>query len=249
MSTKSGSFRIPAIYLNDWPDRYIHTNFDALPISIPRNSSAPPLSARASGYFLANLGQNDVTPVIQQIEADALRRTATTLQRRDELQAENDALDATTLLGNSLTFESDTFASIQRFQPLTAEQEGVSNRFVSDLAHTTGLGGVAGDMMGDQVVVFSRSAEPKGVMAVFGYDYFADHYGASRARSLKVSSYEGLRGSGEDYAYEILNFVDGKRNAQQIRDAVSAEYGPIPFAYVIEYLRALESIGILRVAK
>jgi hypothetical protein len=84
---------------------------------------------------------------------------------------------------------------------------------------------------------------------VFGYDYFVDHYSADRARSLKVLGYEGLRGGGEDYAYEILNFVDGKRNAQQIRDSVSAEYGPIPFADVIEYLRALESIGILQVRK
>jgi len=25
---QDSSFRIPAIYLNDWPDRYIHTNFD-----------------------------------------------------------------------------------------------------------------------------------------------------------------------------------------------------------------------------
>jgi aminopeptidase YwaD len=244
-----GSYRIPAIYLNDWPDRYIHTNFDAAGNIDPTKLLRAAFIGGAGGYFLASFGQNDVAPAIQQIEADALRRTATTLQRRDELQAENDVFNATTLVGESLTFESDTFASIQRFQALTAEQEGASNRFVSDLAHATGVGGVAGDMRGDQVVVFSRSAEPKGVMVVFGYDYFADHYGASRARSLKVSSFEGLRGSGEDYAYEILNFVDGKRNAQQIRDAVSAEYGPIPFAYVIEYLRALESIGILQVKK
>ena len=34
--------------------------------------------------------------------------------------------------------------------------------------------------------------------------------------------------AGEEYAYEVLNFADGKRNAQEIRDAVSAEYGPVP---------------------
>jgi hypothetical protein len=52
-------------------------------------------------------------------------------------------------------------------------------------------------------------------------------------------------GSGEEYAYETLNFVDGKRNAEEIREAVSAEYGPISLDLVLEYFKALESIGVL----
>lgn len=83
-------------------------------------------------------------------------------------------------------------------------------------------------------------------MSVFGYDYFIDHYGAERAKSLNLLDYEGLRGSGADYAYEVLNFVSGKRTARDIRDAVSAELGPIPMEYVVEYLRALKSIGVIQ---
>ena len=83
-------------------------------------------------------------------------------------------------------------------------------------------------------------------MSVFGYDYLIDHYGEEKARNLKLLSYQGLWGDGGDYAYEVLNFVDGKRNAQQICDAVSAEFGPIPLEYVVEYLRALESIGVVQ---
>jgi len=62
-------------------------------------------------------------------------------------------------------------------------------------------------------------------------------------------SYHGLWGAGEEYAYETLNFVDGKRNAQQIRDAVSVEYGPVPLDVVIEYLKALEKIGVIAQAR
>jgi hypothetical protein len=43
--------------------------------------------------------------------------------------------------------------------------------------------------------------------------------------------------------------ADGKRNAQQIRDAVSAEYGPVPLEIVFEYLRALEKIGVVTQVK
>jgi Fe2+ or Zn2+ uptake regulation protein len=61
--------------------------------------------------------------------------------------------------------------------------------------------------------------------------------------------YEGLWGNGEEYAYEVLNYADGKRNAQQIRDAVSAEYGPVPLEMVVEYLKALESAGVVEQIK
>jgi len=46
-----------------------------------------------------------------------------------------------------------------------------------------------------------------------------------------------------------LNFADGKRNAQEIRDVVSAEYGPVPMEMVVEYLKALEKIGVVEQMK
>ena len=61
----------------------------------------------------------------------------------------------------------------------------------------------------------------------------------------RLLSYEGSWGSGAEYAYEALNFVDGKRDARQICDELSAEYGAVPLELVTEYLRALKSIGIV----
>ncbi|HEY6306199.1 MAG TPA: hypothetical protein VI488_07030 [Candidatus Angelobacter sp.] len=52
---------------------------------------------------------------------------------------------------------------------------------------------------------------------------------ASPVFTPKPLGYQGLWGAGEEYAYETLNFVDGQRNAELIRDAVSAEYGPFPW--------------------
>ncbi|MEJ0056392.1 MAG: hypothetical protein WDN75_12510 [Bacteroidota bacterium] len=50
---------------------------------------------------------------------------------------------------------------------------------------------------------------------------------------------------GDEYAYEALNFVDGVRTAVDIRNALSAEFGPIPLEVVEEYLVALESIQVI----
>lgn len=82
-------------------------------------------------------------------------------------------------------------------------------------------------------------------MGAFGYDYFTDKYGPDRAARLELLRHTGLRGSGGEYAYEVLNLADGRRTVQQIRDMVSAIYGPVPVEHVVEYLRALASIGVV----
>jgi hypothetical protein len=86
-------------------------------------------------------------------------------------------------------------------------------------------------------------------MSAFGYDYFTDHYGAERERAIRLLQYQGLRGAGGEYAYEVLNLANGRRITQEIRDAVSATYGPIPLEVVAEYLRSLESISVIEVLK
>ncbi len=91
--------------------------------------------------------------------------------------------------------------------------------------------------------------QPKGPLTVFGYDYFAEHAKAAGVATPKLLSYEGQWGGGEEYAYEVLNFANGKRNTQEIRDAVSAEFGPVPGEIVLEYLQALEKIGVVEQVK
>jgi hypothetical protein len=95
-------------------------------------------------------------------------------------------------------------------------------------------------------VVYVRNAEPKGPMSVFGYDYLADHLGAERAAALALPDYSGLRSGGGEYAIEALNFVDGRRSVRDIRDALSAEFGPVPLEHVAAYLEALETIKVIR---
>ena len=92
-------------------------------------------------------------------------------------------------------------------------------------------------------MIFERVSSVTGPMSVFEDDYLRVHYSGPPARLL---SYEGLRGEGSEYAYEVLNGVNGQRTAQAIRDLVSAEYGPVPLDVVIEYLEVLEKAGVVR---
>lgn len=171
---QDSSFAIPAVYLNDWPDRYIHTNLDAAANIDATKLGRVAFIGAATGYALAN---------DDRIGVDANTRTAS---------------------------------------PAPPSQAD-----------------------GDGRLVFTRNEKLRGPLSVFGYDYFSDHAKAAGVARPRLLDFEGPRGSGGDYAYEALNFADGKRNAQQVCDALSAEFGPVPLDLVVEYLKALEATGVV----
>ena len=238
---QDSSFGIPAIYLNDWPDRYIHTNFDtAANIDTTKLKRAAFIGA-ASGYFLAGMDELADRKVLWSIDEDRLLRGVFSERRARQL-TEN---EASNLIRHYLNAEIDLFNSTRQLLPSSiAQTELAWEKFfpIKSLADQIRPQTTA---TGDGLSNFRRKTQPKGPLAVFGYDYFAEHAKAAGAATPKLLSYEGLWGAGEEYAYEVLNFADGKRNAQEIRDAVSAEYGPVPLEMVVEYLRALEKIGVV----
>ncbi|MDH5240275.1 MAG: hypothetical protein OEW73_05785, partial [Gammaproteobacteria bacterium] len=67
-----------------------------------------------------------------------------------------------------------------------------------------------------------------------------------RAANLRLANHSAAHGDGGMFAYEALNFVDGKRTVSDIRDWLVAELGDVPLEYVEEYLAALESIGVVQ---
>ncbi|HKR66021.1 MAG TPA: DUF4910 domain-containing protein, partial [Thermoanaerobaculia bacterium] len=75
------SWGIPAIYLNDWPDRYIHTNGD-----VAANIDATKLGragfiAAASGYALARFTKDDIPMLRALSEPYALERRAAAMRK------------------------------------------------------------------------------------------------------------------------------------------------------------------------
>jgi len=237
---QDSSFGIPAIYLNDWPDRYIHTNFDTAANIDPTKLKRAAFIGAASGYFLAGITIGDKKLVEQDVTVGRFLRDVLLRERIRGLSPEI----ACAPLQLQIRYETETLNSLQSF--LNGGSYGTGGRNVeTDKCLPSNIPSEP------RVVprVYSRKIEPKGPLAVFGYDYFAEHAKAAGVATPKLLSYEGLWGAGEEYAYEVLNFADGKRNAQEIRDAVSAEYGPVPLELVVEYLRALEKIGVVAEVK
>ena len=237
-----GTFRIPAIYLNDWPDRYIHTNFDAAANIDPTKLQRAAFIGAASGLFLANLQSADVPALWAAMKGAMLLRTATIVDR----QTQASAAERGVLARTHLATERAAFASIASYATIPADVRKDADLFFTRLDALLSQIDVVPPAIGDGALVFERNAAVSGPMAVFGYDWFDDHFKGSAPRLL---SFTGLRRSAGEYVYEVLNLVDGKRNARDIRDVVSAEFGPVPLDVVVEYLRALASTGAIRIRK
>ena len=144
-----------------------------------------------------------------------------------------------------MAYERGVVDSLERWLVVPSATRTARQRFLAQLAalSTSDRTSAKREPPG---VVYVRNAEPKGPMSVFGYDYLVDHLGAERAAALALTDYSGLRGGGGEYAIEALNFVDGRRSVRDIRDALSAEFGPVPIEHVAAYLEALETIKVIR---
>lgn len=226
------SFSIPAVYLNDWPDRYIHTNADRAANIDPSKLERAAFIAAVTGYTLANLTAVDAAGIESVIEAAALERAAAVFrQARGLAPAERD-----NVYRFARSYEAEVKASLRRWTG-ASEKRGDAASVVDSLLRPTAAPQPRGS-------VYRRNPQLLGPMSAFGYDYFHDKYGDG-ASKIALFSFQAARGSGDEYAYEALNLVNGRRTTSEIRDVLSAIYGPIPRELVDEYLGALERIKVV----
>ena len=67
-------------------------------------------------------------------------------------------------------------------------------------------------------------------------DWLVDKLGAEALEEIKLQGYA---------SYEALNFVDGHRSILDIKQAVSAEFGPVELQDVLAFFRVLERAGLV----
>ena len=240
-----GSWRVPAIYLNDWPDRYIHTHADELSHIDATKLLRAAFVGAASAYTLAGLDGARITDLWEQIRRHSLERTAEALARRDRLRAMGQAAAGDDLLRFHFAYEEGVVASLAAFADVPATVRQSAAAFLAGLRKLVGEGSASSPASGAEAVVYHRAAEPKGPMTGFGYGYLDDKLKEKGIAAPALLAYEGLWGGGAEYAYEALNLVDGKRTVRQIHDDLAAIYGPVPAAAVTEYLADLEKVGML----
>jgi hypothetical protein len=206
----------------------------------------------ATAEYLASAGSSEVPRLAQSMQARAEARMA-----RDTLQALDltPRREALNVLRQSLARELAALDSLRQIAdtPEAEEAIGRSRKVLEAVAaaHRAELAG--GDEKQSTVsaaerrlsgLVAKRGEELRGPVSIFrsefGALWLADRVGGPEFMfKLKIAALARYA------AYEALNFADGKRNLLEVRDLVSAEFGPIPAEAVEEYFRFLERAGLV----
>jgi aminopeptidase YwaD len=249
-----GGFAIPAIYLRDHPDVYIHTNKD-LPDNIePTKIKRSAFIAAASGYYLATMPDRGVS-LLALSYANAQQRLAEDGRRAVVMAADSTQMrEATNIVAQGVLREQRRLASISRFTaaPLPRTKQlsasladagkGLLLTFLpAQEALSVASAGFRLPSADPRVPV--RSASIKGPLAPDG-EWVIDKSGQAAA-SIAIARAPDAG----DITYEVVNFIDGVRSIGEIRDAVSAEFRPIELHAVAEYLELLVKTGAVSFRK
>jgi hypothetical protein len=267
----SSTIAVPSLYLRDWPDIYIHTDHDTLDQIDATKLRRVGLLGAASGYVYASLTAQQLPTLLPFLTAKAEARLAQVFgvaqQLVDDPQLEAGVgwYEARNLLNQTLQREGATLHSIVEFSGGAAEADVDGAKALADQAtgfhkwldREAKLRGAKGTA---PIAPWANASDAKRVpirIGEFGpLTYQNDNVllarlGKERYAKIKLINSEAtqllnVRDQSELYAYEIVNFVNGKRTVGEIRDAVSAEYGPLPVNLVTDYLDACAEAGVIR---
>jgi aminopeptidase YwaD len=117
---QEGSFRIPTIYLRDWPDVFIHTNNDTAANIDPTKLKRSAFIAAASGYFLARAGSQEGARLADEVFSRSLARVPRERDRARAMEAEASAAaadEARNIIARSLESDAEAIASVLALAP------------------------------------------------------------------------------------------------------------------------------------
>jgi hypothetical protein len=267
----SSTIAVPSLYLRDWPDIYIHTDHDSLAQIDPTKLRRVALLGAASGYVYASVEAPQLPKLLPFLTAASETRLAHTFQDAQKLAGDPKLelavawYEARNLINQALRRENAVLHSLVELTggPANSEADGVKalatqaaafNDWIDARARQRGAKGIAplanwrDDPDARRIPL--RTGE-FGPLTYQNDNVLLTRLGKERYAKIKLLNSEAtpllnVQDQSELYAYEIVNFVNGKRTLGEIRDAVSAEYGPLPLGLVADYLEACAEAQVVQ---
>ena len=262
-----GAVRVPAVMFICWPDMWYHTSGD-----LPDKSDATQLKrvgilGAAAALFLANAGPGDVDRIAGEVQGRALGRIGKERLRADRMIGEANAKgvagvyeEALNVVRQAMSREKDALATARFFAAGDGAVEAALAKRVES------FGSIEAPFLKDLEGVYERRCAALGIKPAKPAPPTKDELrlaGLVPRRTAKMGSIidfwrlgDKVRGRKDLPKYnlgradfEARNFIDGKRSVLDIRDAISAEYEPVPAAEVENFMRYLEILGMVEIVK
>jgi aminopeptidase YwaD len=267
----SSTIAVPSLYLRDWPDIYIHTDHDSLDQIDGTKLRRVALLGAASGYVYASVTAQQLPILLPFLTAQAetglsqIFGAAQQLVDDPQMEAGVAWYEARNLVDQTLRREGATLLSVVEFTggPAASDAEGTKaladqaagfQKWLDSQAKLRGAKGAAPKAPWADASDAKRVPIRIGEFGPLTYQndnvllarLGKERYGKIKLINSEATQLLNVRDQSELYAYEIVNFVNGKRTVGEIRDAVSAEYGPLPVNLVADYLDACAEAGVIQ---
>jgi Peptidase family M28 len=266
MVFNDGGVRVPAVTFNCWPDMWYHTSRDTPDKSDPTQLKRAVFIGVAAAAFLANAGPVEVQKMAAETSGRASGRLGLEKIRAEKMIVEAEPADIHTALKEALNIinqgierEKEALASIRFFSKGDPDLEAML------MARVKGLEGLRPQFLRDVEEAYrfrcrkeeltpqkpvrsdaeARLSRQVPVRTEKMRGYFNGWEFYQKVREMKVPpTYRIGRAD-----FEVRNFIDGQRSILDIRNAVSAEYGPVALEAVENYILLLEKTGFVKIEK
>ncbi len=261
-----GGVRVPAVMLNIWPDLWYHTSGDTPDKSDSTQLKRSAFLSAAAAVFLAGAGPEETLKMLHETSVRAAGRLAREERRAESLivEARPELLpeaykEAQNIVDQGSRREALALASTERFVRGEAALAAHSAALQANIAK---LRAALTAQLNETYRFACLKAQVKPVLPVQTRDE-ARLAGVLPVRTAKMTGYfdsfefyERFKDSkimpsfeSEGVDFEIRNFIDGRRSILDIRNAVSAELGPVKLSDVEAYLRLLADAGYIELKK
>jgi hypothetical protein len=212
-------------------------------ISDPANVPRAAFVAAASAYFLATLPNAGAEALLSHLTVGAHARLAEDGRRAVSMMGNQQRASADVLItfAQAIEREQRRMRSFEKFMPtpldpmlrsrLADMEKGITSVWTS-------MGITSAPFVPAAERIRGRGGEDRRVVARVGTGRLP-----TPEPPTALLKFENVR----LVIYELGNFIDGKRSISDIRDAVSAEFGPIALPVVVDYFERLAKTGAVAI--
>ncbi len=262
-----GLLGVPMVFFLVWPDRYYHTSGDKPEICDPTQLKRSSFLAAAAAVYLSDdcphksrrlageVFNRTQSRIIKELKRSfdclnqaqghsiheaykealnfikqAYTRAIATLESVKSYSRRDESVDRyiDILIREIEEGKAKSFQDLQKFYALSCEARETEERKTS----------LTEEEKEAAKAIPARNPALKGPL---GWGYLQD-----KLEGRDVDFFRLLPGFDSRMAYEILNFIDGTRSVLDIRNAVSAEYEPVPVSKVSEFIQILAEADVVR---
>ncbi len=257
-----GVLNIPATMLGNWPDYFYHSSGDtpdksdrtqlkrAVVYGVMLGASVAAMDTEAGNVLLERMYTASLVREREAIDRARTFLEGSSLSGRDRKEALN-------MIEWAHRREVESLRSVSSLLP---DDSGVASR-IDEL--TGELSRHKKSLEESVTQIYGALCRQRGQSAQEIPSFTPEEQAAQKQIPVRNAAFPGpismdyvtekLEEKGEQFEdpfaglerYELGAFINGKRNVLEIRDAVSAECGPVQLSDVAAYLKALESVGLV----